>query len=91
MGCGHMTGRSFEGAASKHQSGWRNTMFFLSHDLAKLNPKCHMNYSIIFKEISFYAETSSFCPKIHNKVHKYFSYWFKNYYEERKATIMIIL
>ena len=27
-------------------------------DLAKLNPNCHMNYSIIFTEISFYPETS---------------------------------
>ena len=24
--------------------------------LAKLNPNCHMNYSIIFTEISFYPE-----------------------------------
>ena len=31
-----------------------------SPDLAKLNPKCHMNYSIIFTEISFYPETSRF-------------------------------
>ena len=28
--------------------------------LAKLNPKCHMNYSIIFTEISFSPETSNF-------------------------------
>ena len=33
-------------------------IFTLSSDLAKLNPKCHMNYSIIFTEISFYPETS---------------------------------
>ena len=30
----------------------------LTH-LAKLNPNCHMNYSIIFTEISFSPETSS--------------------------------
>ena len=29
-----------------------------SSDLAKLNPICHMNYSIIFTEISFYPDTS---------------------------------
>ena len=29
-----------------------------SSDLAKLNPICHMDYSIIFTEISFYPETS---------------------------------
>ena len=27
--------------------------------LAKLNPNCHMNYSIIFTEISFSPETSN--------------------------------
>ena len=27
--------------------------------LAKLNPNCHMNYSIIFTEISFSPETST--------------------------------
>ena len=32
-------------------------------NLAKLNPNCHMNYSFIFKEISFYLETLSFTPK----------------------------
>ena len=30
----------------------------VSIDLAKLNPNCHMNYSIIFTEISFSPETS---------------------------------
>ena len=30
-----------------------------SPDLAKLNPQCHMNYSIIFTEISFYPGTSN--------------------------------
>ena len=29
-----------------------------SSDLAKLNMICHMNYSVIFTEISFYPETS---------------------------------
>ena len=35
-----------------------NTMLFSDHHLAKLNPKCHKNYSIIFTEISFSPETS---------------------------------
>ena len=30
-----------------------------SIDLAKLNPNCHINYSVIFTEISFYPEISS--------------------------------
>ena len=28
-------------------------------NLAKLNPNCHMNYSIIFTEVSFSPETSN--------------------------------
>ena len=36
-----------------------NTMLFSDHHLAKLNHKCHMNYSIIFTEISFSPETSN--------------------------------
>ena len=34
-------------------------MLFSDYHLAKLNPKCHMNYSIIFTEISFSPETSN--------------------------------
>ena len=33
-------------------------MFSRLIHLAKLNPNCHMNYSIIFTEISFSPETS---------------------------------
>ena len=33
-------------------------------DLAKLNLKCHMNYLIIFTEISFYPETSNLMTEI---------------------------
>ena len=36
--------------SGKRQAQW-------SPDLAKLNPKCHMNYSIIFTEINLYQET----------------------------------
>ena len=34
-------------------------MLFSDYHLAKLNPKCYMNYSIIFTEISFSPETST--------------------------------
>ena len=43
--------------------GPSNTMLFSDHHLAKLNPNCHMNYSIIFTEISFSPETSNFLTK----------------------------
>ena len=39
---------------------WAIIISSQSSDLAKLNPICHMNYSIIFTEISFYPETSIF-------------------------------
>ena len=49
------------------QKGSSNTKLFSDHHLAKLNPNCHMNYSIIFTEISFSPETSilslKFTPK----------------------------
>ena len=37
-----------------------------SSDLAKLNPKCHMNYSVIFTKISFYPENSFHIKKFKN-------------------------
>ena len=44
---GHMTGqRSLRGRGSRkglHRAP-TNTMLFSDHHLAKLNPKCHMNY-----------------------------------------------
>ena len=55
----HMTG-SFAGGSPKNYQGAVYTIHFLSIDLAKLNPNCHMNYSIIFTEISFSPETSNF-------------------------------
>ena len=36
----------------------------ITSDLAKLNLICHMNYSFIFTEISFYPETSIFIENI---------------------------
>ena len=38
-------------------------MLFSDHHLAKLNPNCHKNYSIIFTEISFSPETSNWNTK----------------------------
>ena len=51
-----MTGqRSLRGRGSRKglQRAPTNTMLFSDYHLAKLNPNCHMNYSIIFTEISF--------------------------------------
>ena len=59
---GHVTGqRSLRGRGSRKglQRAPTNTMLFSDYHLAKLNPKCYMNYSIIFTEISFSPETSS--------------------------------
>ena len=58
---GHVTGqRSLRGRGSRKglQRAPTNTMLFSDYHSAKLNPKCHMNYSIIFTEISFSPETS---------------------------------
>ena len=58
---GHVTGqRSLRRRGSRKglQRAPTNTMLFSDNHLAKLNPKCHMNYSIIFTEISFSPETS---------------------------------
>ena len=59
---GHVTGqRSLHGRGSRKGLDWAptNTMLFSDYHLAKLNPNCHMNYSIIFTEISFSPETSN--------------------------------
>ena len=61
---GHVTGqRSLRGRGSRKGLDWAptNTMLFSDYHLAKLNPNCHMNYSIIFTEISFSPETSNLC------------------------------
>ena len=58
---GHVTGqRSLHGTGSRKrlQRAPTNTMLFSDYHLAKLNPKCYMNYSIIFTEISFSPKTS---------------------------------
>ena len=47
---GHMTGQNSDPGAT--------IISTRSSDLAKLNPKCPMNYSIIFTEITFYPEIS---------------------------------
>ena len=51
----------------KTTRGWYTHFTFLEYgiDLAKQNSKCHMNYSIIFTEISFSPETSSSSELIH--------------------------
>ena len=57
---GYFAGGSREGLQRAQQtqcSSW------LTH-LAKLNPNCHMNYLIIFTEISSSPETSSYEQKI---------------------------
>ena len=54
-----MTGQVWRGAAPNFKGAGKHDVLSRSPDLAKLNPKCHMNYSIIFTEISFYPETSS--------------------------------
>ena len=62
---GHVTGqRSLRGRGSRKglQRAPTNTMLFSDYHLAKLNPNCHMNYSIIFTEISF-STTSSYYEK----------------------------
>ena len=41
----------------ERDSGKHNSLS-QSKYLAKLNPNCHMDYSIIFSETSFYPETS---------------------------------
>ena len=59
---GHVTGQGSlrrRGSRKGLQRAPTNTMLFSDYHLAKLNPKCHMNYSIIFTEISFSPETSS--------------------------------
>ena len=55
---GHVTGY-FPGGSREGLERARQTQCFsrIIH-LAKLNPKCHMNYSIIFTDISFSPETS---------------------------------
>ena len=46
VGCGHMTGQVLEGTVPKPQRGCpKHDDLSQSLDLAKLNPKGHMNYS----------------------------------------------
>ena len=52
---GYFPGGSREGLERARQT----QCFSRIIHLAKLNPNCHMNYSIIFTEISFSPETSS--------------------------------
>ena len=48
------------GSRGLKRDGGKYSSLSRSLDLAKLYPKCHMNYSISFTEISFYPETSNF-------------------------------
>ena len=52
---GYLTGCSREGLERARQTQCYSRIIHL----AKLNPNCHMNYSIIFTEISFSPETSN--------------------------------
>ena len=58
---GHVTGQ-VHGGYPRTSKGQLQAQFTISGslDFAKLNPDCHMNYSVIFTEISFYPETPSF-------------------------------
>ena len=49
----------FGGAAPNFKGGDKHNILSRSPVLAKLKPKCRMNYSVIFTEISFYPETSN--------------------------------
>ena len=51
--------RSMKGSFGTSEGSAQYDVLYQRYDLFKLNPKCHMNYSIIFKEISFFSETSS--------------------------------
>ena len=55
---GHVTGRVWRGWLQTSKGAGKHDVLSWSANLAKLNPKCHMNYSIIFTEISFNPETS---------------------------------
>ena len=48
----NIKGLNIKGSVQSDSLSWR-------YDLAELNPKCHINYSIIFTEISFFSETLS--------------------------------
>ena len=54
-----MTGQNLEKGEIQNETGPATIISSQSSDLAKLNPICHMNYSAIFTEISFYLETLS--------------------------------
>ena len=75
VGCarsGHVIGqRSHRRRGSRKglQRAPTNTMLFSDYHLAKLNPNCHMNYSIIFTEITFSRETSNLMQTSENLLH----------------------
>ena len=52
-----MTGQVWRGAVPNFKGNGKHDVLSRSPDLAKLYPKYHMNYSIIFTEINFYLET----------------------------------
>ena len=55
---GHVTGYFAGGSREGLQRAWQTQCCSRLTHLAKLNPNCHMNYSIIFTEISFSPESS---------------------------------
>ena len=52
--------------------------FFLEIHLAKLNPKCHISYTIVFTEITFYLESSNLFFFVNNDIFKilFILYWY---------------
>ena len=61
---GHVTDSFAGGSREDFKGGDKHNSLSQSIDLAKLNPNCHVNYSIIFTEISFYPEASSLVDKL---------------------------
>ena len=53
---GHVTGQVQRGLIRALKGGGKHDSLSPSSDIAKLNPNCHMNNSIIFTEIRFYPE-----------------------------------
>ena len=54
-----MTGQVWRGQLQTSKGDFKHNVLSWSPNLAKLNPTCHTNYSIIFTEINFYPGTSN--------------------------------
>ena len=64
-----MTGYFTGGSRERLERARQTQCYSRIIHLAKLNPNCHMNYSIIFTEISFSPETSKHNKKFNLKNH----------------------